>query len=102
MSQLNLSEEDLTILSDCFTKYIPGYRVLAYGSRVKGIAHSASDLDLVIQNTQNESKPAEHLYELKEALSDSDLPILVDILDWARLPDSFKAEINANHVQIWP
>jgi hypothetical protein len=31
--------------------------------------------------------------EVRDAFSESNLPILVDILDWARIPDSFREEI---------
>ena len=30
---------------------------------------------------------------LRDAFSESNLPILVDVLDWAQIPDSFRQEI---------
>ncbi len=34
-----------------------------------------------------------NLDEVRDAFSESNLPILVDILDWAGIPDSFREEI---------
>ena len=40
------------------------------------------------------------LYDLKEAFSESNLPIRVDIMDWARIPVSFHREIERAHVVV--
>ncbi|MBU2393339.1 MAG: hypothetical protein KKH70_08350 [Gammaproteobacteria bacterium] len=37
-------------------------------------------------------------YELKEALQQSTLPILVDVHDWALLPKSFHSNIEDEYV----
>lgn len=99
---VKLPDEYLKIVIECIKLHVPSYQVLAYGSRVKGTAHSASDLDLVIRNMRNSTQQVENFYDFKEALSESNLPILVDVLDWSKIPESFKQEIEANHIQIWP
>ncbi len=35
---------------------------------------------------------------LRGALIECDLPILVDVLDWAQLPEEFRREIEQRHV----
>ena len=45
---LFLRDKDLILIKEILKSYVPDYVVLAYGSRVNGTAHSASDLDLVI------------------------------------------------------
>ena len=40
------------------------------------------------------------LFDLKEAFIESNLPIRVDIMDWARIPESFHREIERAHVVI--
>jgi hypothetical protein len=40
------------------------------------------------------------LGELKDAFSESNLPFLVDVHDWARLPTAFWTNIEAQHVVI--
>ena len=73
--------------------HLPDAEVLAFGSRVRGTAHEGSDLDLVLRNPADLSLPQPDLFPLREALSESNLPILVDLLDWARIPESFRREI---------
>lgn len=84
-------------LYEIFSSMPISYEVLAYGSRVNGNAHSGSDLDLVIRNINQEPIPSELLFYIKEKIQDSNIPILVELRDWARLPESFKQNINKNH-----
>ena len=59
-----------------------------------------SDLDLVLRNPQNLLEEADALSDLKEAFTESNLPIRVDIMDWARIPVSFHREIEREHVVV--
>ena len=79
---------------------VPDAEVWAYGSRVTGDGHEASDLDLVLRNPQNLLEETRALYDLKEAFIESNLPIRVDIMDWARIPASFHREIERAHVVV--
>jgi len=90
---LDLRPEWLETVRRLIAAHIPDAEVLAYGSRVQGTCHEGSDLDLVVRNPSDPSKPQTNLSELREALSESNLPILVDLLDWARIPESFRQEI---------
>ncbi len=72
--------------------------VWAYGSRVSGGAHEGSDLDLVLRNPEKLDAPHKNLHRLRDALTESDLPILVEVLDWAQLPEPFRREIERRHV----
>jgi uncharacterized protein len=90
---LDLRPEWLEIVRRLIAAHIPEAEVWAYGSRVQGTSHDGSDLDLVVRNSDDLSRPQADLSELREALSESNLPILVDILDWARIPESFRREI---------
>ena len=80
--------------------HVPQTEVWAYGSRVTGSGHDASDLDLVLRNQENLREETGALYELKEAFIESNLPIRVDIMDWARIPESFRREIERAHVVV--
>jgi len=73
--------------------HAPRADVWAYGSRVSGSAHEASDLDIVLRNPQDLSRPIRAVSTLRQALSDSMLPIMVDVHDWAHLPEYFHEEI---------
>jgi predicted nucleotidyltransferase len=81
--------------------HLPEADVLAYGSRASGAAHDGSDLDLVARNPHNPLVPVANLGEVRDAFSESNLPILVDIQDWARIPDSFREEIERTGVVIF-
>ena len=97
MPELNLTPECLAQVKAILTQHAPEAEVWAYGSRVKGNSHQASDLDLVIRNPNDLEQPVSHLVELKQAFIDSDLPILIDIIDWAYLPQSYREEIEKQH-----
>ncbi len=80
-------------------KHVPDAAVWAYGSRVKGESHPGSDLDLVLRSPTLEPL-GEGYIDLLEALEQSNLPILVQLHDWARLPESFHREIERQYVAL--
>lgn len=100
MRTLDLDPVYLQRLQKLLREHAPWAEVWAYGSRLDQTCHEASDLDLVLRNPEELTRPYEKLYKLKEALAESDLPILVDILDWARISSSFRKGIEKNHVII--
>jgi len=59
------------------------------------------NLDLVVRNPHKSMIPARNLGEVRDAFSESNLPILVDILDWARILDSFREEIERVRVVVY-
>lgn len=94
---LQLAERHLDILRQLLAAHVPQAEVWAYGSRVTGGAHEGSDLDLVVRLAPD-SATTEGLINLRLALEESRLPMLVDIHDWARLPASFHANIEKDYV----
>jgi predicted nucleotidyltransferase len=98
MLKLNLKPDHLRQLLDILKMHAPVAEVWAYGSRVNGGGHDGSDLDLVVRNPAGLDQPQKKLHALRDALSESNLPILVDVLDWARLPEDFRQEIERQHV----
>ena len=95
---LDLDPAYLTELQTILQKQLPNKIVWAYGSRVKGKAHSGSDLDLTIIDPNGSNIPPQQIYALRNAIEESNLPILVDVLDWALLPETFKKEIKKKHI----
>ena len=77
---------------------VPDAEVWVYGSRVNGTNHGASDLDMVLRGPGLEAIPMSRLADLSEALDRSNVPILVELHDWASLPESFHKEIERNYV----
>jgi predicted nucleotidyltransferase len=97
---LQLPGRYLEIVKTLLRRHVPVAEVWAYGSRVTGAGHEASDLDLVIRNTAALTEETPGLFDLKEAFIESDLPIRVDVMDWARTPESFHREIERAHVVV--
>lgn len=97
---LDLPKKYLEQVEALLRAHVPNAEVWAYGSRVTGGGHEASDLDLVLRNPKNPQETTGALYELKEAFIESNLPIRVDIMDWARVPVSFHREIEQAHVVV--
>src|SRR5580658_1491156 len=93
MSKLNLNPGHLRVLLDVLNTHAPEAEVWAYGSRVNGSGHDGSDLDLVLRHPDGLDQPQKHMAALRNALSEGNLPMLVDVLDWARLPEDFRREI---------
>ena len=79
---------------------MPNADVWAYGSRVDGTSYDTSDLDLVVRSPGLKPISARDMQALREAFSDSNIPLLVDTHDWARLPDSFHREIEKNYIPL--
>lgn len=82
------------ILNDC----VPEYTVWAFGSRVTGTAKTFSDLDIVI--LAENPLTLESLATITDAFNESDLPIRVDVVDWAATGTSFREIIRQNYVVI--
>ena len=80
-------------------QHVPDAEVWAYGSRVNGQSHDGSDLDLALRGLNLEPLGYEYV-ELVEALEQSNIPILVQVHDWARLPESFHREIERDYVVV--
>ena len=79
-------------LAALLREHVPGVEVWGYGSRVSGASHEGSDMDLVLRSPTPERLGGEYL-DLIEALETSNIPILVQTHNWARLPASFHQEI---------
>ena len=83
-------KEIIRLAKRSFTKPV---KIWAYGSRVNGKAHDGSDLDLVVLPDGDEMIDLGELGVFKELLQESTIPILVQVLDWNRIPEIFQANI---------
>jgi len=92
-----LQEKHKNILENIFSRFPIEGEVWAYGSRVNGTAHEGSDLDLVIKAREGATLSPYLLLDIKDAIHDSSLPMLIDIFDWQQLPESFQQNILSRH-----
>lgn len=98
MNKLNLKPEYIEYLREIFEKRCPSAEVWAYGSRVYGDSHAGSDLDLAIVGLE---KTTITLSILKKLINDSNIPFLVDLVQFEELPNSFKTEIKNKHIVLY-
>jgi predicted nucleotidyltransferase len=93
-----LKNRDKQILKDTLQSNITqGIDALVYGSRTNGRAHSGSDLDLVLKTKNNKPLDITEFMNFKESLRQSNIPFLVDVLDWNRIPEYFQENIKKNY-----
>jgi predicted nucleotidyltransferase len=97
---LHLPPRYLAMVQTLLRQHLPEAEVWAYGSRVRGDCHDTSDLDLVVRNPEALTEPCPDLADAAEAFSESNLPLIVQIVDWARIPSSFHAEILAGYAVV--
>jgi type I restriction enzyme S subunit len=95
---IDLNPHDLDIVRAILQKFVPDREVWAFGSRVKWTAKPFSDLDLAIVGDQ--SLPVNVVADLAEAFDESELPIKVDVVDWATTGESFRKIIQKDKVVV--
>ncbi|HDH57247.1 MAG TPA: nucleotidyltransferase domain-containing protein [Bacteroidetes bacterium] len=88
---INLEPDCLETVKRILAEHVPEFDVLAFGSRLNPSVKEFSDLDLVVMT--NQPLPIRRRARLMEALSESDLPIKVDVVDWATTDENFRAII---------
>lgn len=100
---IELREKDRVRICDLARDILPeGASLWAYGSRVKGTCHDASDLDLALISPEGEPVDSEYLSQFKLALQDSNIPIFVQVMDWNYIPESFKENILQRYEVLYP
>ena len=67
ISTLSLARNHLELVRSILGKLSPATEVWAYGSRVNGDGHEASDLDLVVRNQYDLNAESPSILDLKEA-----------------------------------
>lgn len=75
--------------------HVPELEVRAYGSRVDGSGKKYSDLDMALVG----DSPLDwrRIAALQNAFSESDLPFMVDLVDWQSLKPEFRQLIEQNY-----
>ncbi len=91
---INLDTQQQSIVRSILHQHIPHATVWAFGSRVSGSARHTSDLDLTVISPID--TPA--LLTVREAFSESDLDIKIDIIRWHDLPLPLQQHIVNHHV----
>lgn len=90
MSVLQITNSDYNNLRCILSKY--PYTFYAYGSRTKGNARKFSDLDLCYQ----ENIPRQVIYQIQEELEESNLPFIVELVNWKHMRTEFREFIRSD------
>ena len=98
MTGIDLEQKHLTEVQRILAAFVPHYEVWAFGSRVSGKAKPYSDLDMVIVTDQ--PVPPAVMSDLRDAFAESDLPMKVDLVDWATTSESFRRIIEQERVLV--
>ncbi len=96
--QLDLPGEVLNEVLSILHDKLPGMEIWAYGSRVSGRSTAASDLELVICSPDRNSIAFEVFNNAQAAMIEADLPIIVQMVDWARISESYRRDIGSRYV----
>jgi predicted nucleotidyltransferase len=92
---ISLIPQHLNEIKKIFRERAPDCEVRVFGSRVNGTAQPFSDLDLALVGAVKLGW--RRIERIKDAFSESDLPFIVDVLDWHELPENFRAVITAGY-----
>jgi len=92
---INIEEKYLAEIKRILGAQVPEFEVRAYGSRVNGSALKYSDLDLALVG--DNSIDWRRIAALQNAFSESDLPIMIDVVDWRSLKPEFRKLIEQEY-----
>ncbi|MFA5866020.1 MAG: nucleotidyltransferase domain-containing protein [Phycisphaerae bacterium] len=92
---IDIEEKYLAEIQWILKDHVPECEVRVFGSRIKGKAEKFSDLDLVLVG--GEKLDWRKIELLKDAFASSNLPMMIDIIDWYAISDEFKAVIEKHY-----
>ncbi len=96
---LVLAPQDLSLVREVIRQHIPDRPVFAFGSRTRGRSRRLSDLDLAVGG--NTPLPLGLSYDLKENFAESDLRIMVDVVDLHSVDQGFRERIVNDFVPVY-
>lgn len=88
------------MIKDIVRKHLPSteYKAFLFGSRVAGNHRKFSDVDLGILG--NKPIPSDVFFNLQQDLEDSDIPYIVELLDFSSVAESFKSKALTNTIPL--
>ena len=96
---INVSDEQMKLITDILKKHVPDCEVRAFGSRYKRSNKEYSDLDIAIVGEKKLDLSL--LGSVNAAFEESDLPFRVDVLDWYGISLEFQKIIEQGYEVIY-
>ena len=93
-----LNEEEEQIIKTILSPYMNGFDFYYYGSRVKGNFEKTSDLDILIKG--DNKFPYDSLDTIKTLFDKSNLPFIVNFVDYHLIDEKFYNLIKKDLVKI--
>ena len=90
---IDLEPGHLELIKRILAEHVPDCEVRVFGSRITGTAQRYSDLDLALIGSVDWRK----IEALKDAFAESDLPMIVDVLDGNAVSESFREIIEKRY-----
>ena len=90
----SISENEMKMITEIIQTSATDCTVAVFGSRYNGSFKAYSDLDLVFTQKDGKRLGLERTSEIGFAFANSDLPYVVDVIDYNAVSDEFKAIIN--------
>lgn len=79
------------LLIDVIHSQIPGCQIWLFGSRARKTNKSGADVDLAID--AGRALAMREIFRIKDAISESNIPVFVDIVDIRNIDDDFLTRI---------
>jgi predicted nucleotidyltransferase len=95
---LDLEPRLLDEVRRILAQHVPWARAWAFGSRTGDRAKRFSDLDVALE--AENGVPTEAMARLRDAFSESNLPIKVDVVEWNTLDPEFRAAIEPRRIAL--
>ena len=93
MKEVSLSAKDIDLIRQIL---LGPYQPILFGSRVDRTNGKFSDVDICLKS--DAKIEGYQLGEIKEAFDESDLPYVVDVVDYFDLPPSFQKTVDKKGV----
>ncbi len=96
---LCIENDHLETVQRLLSLHFEGMEVWAHGARVTGV-DLTPETELELVAISEDPLSFEVMTAVEKAFVDSDLPFRVDIMDWAKLPESLQKQIKKEHVVV--
>ena len=97
VNPIDVAPKHVRTVRSLLARHLPNTEAWAYGSRVRWTSRPASDLDVVVFANPEQARG---VASLREAFEESDLPFRVDLSAWQDVPESFRQQIEQEHVKL--